>query len=151
MPDEALASRYPRYGYLMLHGMLKQEGLVIDAKQTYRDRQQRGQACGSVTRAAGSMRRLLGKLNSTVRHRLPTNQEKAGPHVSTSDARMAVFAKACIWVLPIVSIALPSRFPLGGNQVLFVSSPPRCPAAPLRTRITAPGSRSWLYPHRWEI
>jgi len=39
---EALASQYPRYGYLLLHGMLKQEGLVINAKRTYRVyRQQR--------------------------------------------------------------------------------------------------------------
>ena len=33
---EALAIQYPRYGYLMLHGMLKREGLVINAKRTYR-------------------------------------------------------------------------------------------------------------------
>lgn len=39
---EALASQYPRYGYLLLHGMLKREGLVINAKRTYRVyRQQR--------------------------------------------------------------------------------------------------------------
>ena len=39
---QALASQYPRYGYLLLHGMLKREGLVINAKRTYRlYRQQR--------------------------------------------------------------------------------------------------------------
>ena len=31
-----LASQYPRYGYLMLHGLLKAEGLVINRKHTYR-------------------------------------------------------------------------------------------------------------------
>jgi len=31
-----LAERYPRYGYLMLHAFLKQEGLVINPKQTCR-------------------------------------------------------------------------------------------------------------------
>ena len=31
-----LASRYPRYGYLMLHGLLKGEGLVTNRKHTYR-------------------------------------------------------------------------------------------------------------------
>ena len=31
-----LAERYPRYGYLMLHAFLKQEGLVQNAKRTYR-------------------------------------------------------------------------------------------------------------------
>ena len=31
-----LAVEYPRYGYLMLHGLLKAEGLVINKKQTYR-------------------------------------------------------------------------------------------------------------------
>jgi len=31
-----LAKRYPRYGYLMLHGLLKNEGLVINRKRTYR-------------------------------------------------------------------------------------------------------------------
>lgn len=30
------ATQYPRYGYLMLHGLLKQEGLVINRKRTYR-------------------------------------------------------------------------------------------------------------------
>jgi len=30
------ASQYPRYGYLMLHGLLKNEGLVINRKRTYR-------------------------------------------------------------------------------------------------------------------
>ena len=31
-----LATEYPRYGYETLHGMLKQEGLVINEKRTYR-------------------------------------------------------------------------------------------------------------------
>ena len=31
-----LAVEYPRYGYLMLHGLLKAEGLVINRKHTYR-------------------------------------------------------------------------------------------------------------------
>lgn len=31
-----LASDYSRYGYLMLHGLLKSEGLVINKKRTYR-------------------------------------------------------------------------------------------------------------------
>ena len=31
-----LAARYPRYGYRMLHGLLKQEGLVVNRKRTYR-------------------------------------------------------------------------------------------------------------------
>lgn len=31
-----LASQYTRYGYLMLHNLLKQEGLVINKKRTYR-------------------------------------------------------------------------------------------------------------------
>lgn len=31
-----LASQYPRYGYLMLHNLLKSEGLVKNKKQTYR-------------------------------------------------------------------------------------------------------------------
>jgi len=31
-----LAQRYPRYGYLMLHQFLRQEGLVINRKRTYR-------------------------------------------------------------------------------------------------------------------
>ena len=31
-----LAQQYPRYGYLLLHGMLKTEGLVINRKRTYR-------------------------------------------------------------------------------------------------------------------
>ena len=41
--DEALQSRlkalgeqYPRYGYLLLHAMLKREGLVVNKKRTYR-------------------------------------------------------------------------------------------------------------------
>jgi putative transposase len=33
---KALAEKYPRYGYLMLHGLLRQEGLVINRKRTYR-------------------------------------------------------------------------------------------------------------------
>lgn len=31
-----LATQYPRYGYLMLHSLLKGEGLVINKKRTYR-------------------------------------------------------------------------------------------------------------------
>ena len=31
-----LGEQYPRYGYLMLHALLKQEGLVCNAKRTYR-------------------------------------------------------------------------------------------------------------------
>ncbi|WP_127924094.1 MULTISPECIES: IS3 family transposase [unclassified Pseudoalteromonas] len=31
-----LAAQYPRYGYLMLHGLLKGEGLVVNRKHTYR-------------------------------------------------------------------------------------------------------------------
>jgi len=31
-----LATDYPRYGYLMLHGLLKAEGLVVNKKRTYR-------------------------------------------------------------------------------------------------------------------
>lgn len=31
-----LATQYPVYGYLMLHGLLKQEGLVVNRKRTYR-------------------------------------------------------------------------------------------------------------------
>ncbi len=31
-----LAAEYPRYGYLMLHGLLKAEGLVVNRKRTYR-------------------------------------------------------------------------------------------------------------------
>jgi len=30
-----LATQYPRYGYLMLHGLLKGEGLVVNKKRTY--------------------------------------------------------------------------------------------------------------------
>lgn len=30
------ATRYPRYGYLMLHGLLRNEGLVVNKKRTYR-------------------------------------------------------------------------------------------------------------------
>ena len=32
----ALATKYPRYGYLMLHSLLKSEGWVINKKRTYR-------------------------------------------------------------------------------------------------------------------
>ena len=32
----AKASQYPRYGYLMLHGLLKNEGLAVNKKRTYR-------------------------------------------------------------------------------------------------------------------
>lgn len=31
-----LATQYPVYGYMMLHGLLKQEGLVVNKKRTYR-------------------------------------------------------------------------------------------------------------------
>jgi putative transposase len=31
-----LAKQYPRYGYLLLHGLLKAEGLVVNRKRTYR-------------------------------------------------------------------------------------------------------------------
>jgi len=33
---KALAVEYSRYGYLLLHGLLKAEGLVINKKRTYR-------------------------------------------------------------------------------------------------------------------
>ena len=33
---KALGEQYPRYGYLMLHALLKAEGLVINRKKTYR-------------------------------------------------------------------------------------------------------------------
>ena len=33
---KVLASHYPRYGYLLLHNLLKGEGLVINKKKTYR-------------------------------------------------------------------------------------------------------------------
>ena len=33
---KALAAEYPRYGYLLLHGLLKGEGLVINKKRAYR-------------------------------------------------------------------------------------------------------------------
>ena len=33
---DELARQYPRYGYLMLHSLLKSEGLVINRKRTYR-------------------------------------------------------------------------------------------------------------------
>lgn len=32
----ALATQYPAYGYLILHGLLKQQGLVVNKKRTYR-------------------------------------------------------------------------------------------------------------------
>lgn len=37
-----LAERYPRYGYLMLHALLKAESLVINRKRTYRLYRQQG-------------------------------------------------------------------------------------------------------------
>ena len=30
-----LAAKYPRYGYLMLHSLLKREALVVNRKRTY--------------------------------------------------------------------------------------------------------------------
>lgn len=33
---KALAAQHPRYGYLMLHGLLKAAGLVVNKKRTYR-------------------------------------------------------------------------------------------------------------------
>lgn len=33
---KTLAAEYPRYGYELLHGMLRAEGLVVNAKKTYR-------------------------------------------------------------------------------------------------------------------
>jgi transposase InsO family protein len=33
---KALAEQYPRYGYLMLHELLRREGLVSNRKRTYR-------------------------------------------------------------------------------------------------------------------
>ena len=33
---KALGEAYPRYGYLMLHGMLRAEGVVENRKRTYR-------------------------------------------------------------------------------------------------------------------
>lgn len=33
---KALATQYPRYGYLLLHNLLRQEGLVKNKKRTYR-------------------------------------------------------------------------------------------------------------------
>ncbi len=33
---KALGEKYPRYGYLMLHALLKAEGLVQNRKRTYR-------------------------------------------------------------------------------------------------------------------
>lgn len=33
---KALATQYPRYGYLMLHGLLRGEGWVQNRKRTYR-------------------------------------------------------------------------------------------------------------------
>ena len=32
----ALGEQYPRYGYLMLHSLLRAEGLVVNRKRTYR-------------------------------------------------------------------------------------------------------------------
>ena len=32
---EAIGAEYPRYGYELLHGMLKAEGLVVNEKKTY--------------------------------------------------------------------------------------------------------------------
>lgn len=37
-----MASQYPRYGYLMLHGLLKAEGLVVNRKHTYRLTRRKG-------------------------------------------------------------------------------------------------------------
>lgn len=39
---KVLATQYPRYGYLMLHGLLKAEGLVRNKKRTYRVYTQEG-------------------------------------------------------------------------------------------------------------
>lgn len=33
---KSLAAQYPRYGYLLLHNLLRQEGMVINKKRTYR-------------------------------------------------------------------------------------------------------------------
>lgn len=33
---KALGEQYPRYGYLMLHELLRGEGLVVNRKRTYR-------------------------------------------------------------------------------------------------------------------
>jgi len=33
---KGLASQYSRYGYLMLHALLKREGLMVNKKRTYR-------------------------------------------------------------------------------------------------------------------
>lgn len=33
---KALPTEYPRYGYELLYGMLKAEGLVVNEKKTYR-------------------------------------------------------------------------------------------------------------------
>ena len=33
---KALGEQYPRYGYLMMHALLKREGLVVNRKRTYR-------------------------------------------------------------------------------------------------------------------
>lgn len=33
---QELSIQYPRYGYLLLHGLLKREGLVVNKKRTYR-------------------------------------------------------------------------------------------------------------------
>ena len=37
-----LAREYPRYGYLLLHGLLSNEGLVVNRKRTYRLYQEEG-------------------------------------------------------------------------------------------------------------
>ena len=39
---KVLAERYPRYGYLTLHEMLKREGRVINRKRTYRIYREKG-------------------------------------------------------------------------------------------------------------
>lgn len=39
---KSLASTYPAYGYLLLHALLKQEGLVVNKKRTYRHYQDLG-------------------------------------------------------------------------------------------------------------
>ena len=33
---KALAVQYPKYGYLMLHNLLRRDGLVVNKKRTYR-------------------------------------------------------------------------------------------------------------------
>lgn len=39
---KALAIKYPRHGYLLLHSLLKAEGLVQNKKRTYRLYTQKG-------------------------------------------------------------------------------------------------------------